>query len=151
MAQNGGLSSIKNQGGLSKVDRLSPYEIIEQDIAKFKLDLDPKKTYAALLQMSQKPNYRIVRANNSILFIDNKGNGTGAGIMFTADGPQTFVKSLIHLNKALQQGGFKQMSFPSTGIAIEPLLKKAKLKYKIEHGKSEKDGKKVDIVTVFEQ
>ena len=147
MAQTqGGLSSIKDKGGLSKVDKLTPYEIIEQDIAKFNLPLDPKKTYAALLQMTQKPNYRIVRANNSILLIDNHGDGTGAGIMFTADGPQTFVKSLVHFNKALQAGGLKQLSFPSSGIAIEPLLKRAKLKYKIYHGKKDNEA----IVTVFE-
>jgi hypothetical protein len=147
-----GLSSIQDKGGLSKVDRLSPYQIIERDIEKFNLDLDPKKAYATLLKMTQQPNYRIVRANDSILLIDNKGDGTGEGIMFTADKPQTFVKSLIHFNKALKIGGFHEMSFTSSGIAIEPLLKKAKLKYKIVHGKMKIGSKSVDgsHITVFE-
>jgi hypothetical protein len=149
---NGGLSSLKDKGGLSQVGRLSPYQIIERDIEKFKLDLDPKQTYAALLKMTQQPNFRIVRANDSILLIDNHGDGTGEGIMFTADGPQAFVKSLIHFNKALKIGGFHQMSFTSSGIAIEPLLKKAKLKYKIAHGKMKVGSKTVeaDHITVFE-
>jgi hypothetical protein len=147
-----GLSSIQDKGGLSKVDRLSPYQIIERDIEKFNLDMDPKKTYAALLKMVQQPNFRMVRANDSLLLIDNKGDGTGEGIMFTADKPQTFVKSLIHFNKALKVGGFHQMSFTSSGIAIEPLLKKAKLKYTIAHGKMKIGSKTVDgsHITVYE-
>ena len=150
--QQGGLDAVQNTGGLSKVDRMDPYQIIAQDIEKFKLDLDPKQTYAALLKMVQEPQYRLVRANDSILLIHNMGNGTGDGMMFTADKPQTFVKSLIHFNKALKIGGFHEMTFTSSGIAIEPLLKKAKLKYKIVHGKMKVGSKTIegDHITVFE-
>ena len=150
--QFGGLDSVKDKGGLSKLGHLTPFQIIEKDIEKFKLDLDPHQTYAALLKMTEQPNFRLLKANDSILLIDNKGDGTGEGIMFTADGPQAFVKSLIHFNKALKVGGFRQMSITSSGIAIEPLLKRAKLKYKIVHGKMKIGSKTVDgdHITVFE-
>jgi hypothetical protein len=150
--QLSGLDAVKDKGGLSKIGRMTPYQIIERDIEKFKLDLDPKKTYAALLKMTQQPNFRIVRANDSILLIDNKGDGTGEGIMFTADSAKTFVKSLIHFNKALQTGGFHEMSFTSSGLNIEPLLKKAKLKYTIAHGKMKVGSKTIDgaHITVYE-
>jgi hypothetical protein len=148
----GGLSSIQNKGGLSQVGRLSPYQIIERDIEKFDLDLDPKKTYAALLQMVEKPNYRMMRANNTLMLIDNHGDGTGDGILFTADKPQTFVKTLIHFNKALKVGGFHKMTFTSSGIAIEPLMKKANLNYDIKPGKLKVGSKIIDgnYITVYE-
>jgi hypothetical protein len=111
--------------------RMSEYEIVANDIKKYKLGIDPKKAYAALIQMSQQPNYRVVRANNSLLFIDNKGNGEAEGIMFSSDKPQAFVASLRQFNKALKTGGFRKMEINSVNTDIEPFLKKAGLNYSI--------------------
>lgn len=110
---------------------MSEYEIVANDIKKYKLGIDPKKAYAALIQMSQQPNYRVVRANNSLLFIDNKGNGEAEGIMFSSDKPQAFVASLRQFNKALKTGGFRKMEINSVNTDIEPFLKKAGLNYSI--------------------
>ena len=150
--QSGGLDAVKDKGGLSKIDRMTPYQIIKQDIEKFNLGLDPDKTYAAILKMVEKPNFRVLRANDSFMVIDNHGDGTGDALMFTADKPQTFVKSLKHFNKALQVGGFHQMTFTSSGIAIEPLMKKAGLKYKAVPVKIKSGDKTLDgqHITVFE-
>ena len=140
------------KGGLSQIKEKSPFEIIEEDIEKFDLKMDPKKAYAALMQMTQKSNYRILRANDSILLIDNHGNGTGEGIMFTADKPQTFVTTLRQFNKALIKSGIKQMSFIASGIAIEPLLKKAKINYEAEPTTMTvgKEKRKALRITVYE-
>lgn len=123
---------ISQKGGLSNVKEKTPFQIVEEDIEKFDLKIDPKRAYAALLEMTKKPNYRVLRANDSLLLIDNHGDGTGEGIMFTADKPQTFVTSLRQLNKALKMSGLKEMSFIASGIAIEPLLKKAKINYQAQ-------------------
>jgi hypothetical protein len=130
-SSTGGLKHVPKDGGFAKADagEMSPYDIIEADIRKFDLDMDPKKTYAAILEMIKQPNYRVMRAHNTLLVLDNEGNGIGKGLIFTADGPQTFVKSLKQLDKALRTSHFKKMSFPSSGMAIEPLLKRAKLNY----------------------
>lgn len=150
--QQGGLDAIQDKGGLKSLGELSPLQIIEKDIEKFKLDLDPYKAYAALLKMTQQPNYRLLRANDSLMLIDNLGNGEGSGIVFTADKPQAFVKSLIHFNKALRIGGFHKMTFTSSGIAIEPLMKKAKLKFDIKPGKIKVGSQIIDgnYITVYE-
>jgi hypothetical protein len=150
--QSSGLDAVKDKGGLSKIDRMTPYQIIKKDIEKFNLGLDPDKTYAAILKMVEKPNFRVLRANDSFMVIDNHGDGTGDALMFTADKPQAFVKSLKHFNKALRVGGFHKMTFTSSGIAIEPLMKKAGLKYEIIPVKI-KSGDKIlngQHITVFE-
>jgi hypothetical protein len=64
--------------------------------------------------------------------MENHGNGTADGLVFTADGPNTFTKTLKQLEKALVASGIRTMTFPSTGMAIESLLKKAKLQYTAE-------------------
>lgn len=150
--QQGGLHAIQDKGGLSTLEHLSPLQIIEKDIEKFKLDLDPYKAYAALLKMTQQPNFRLVRANDTLVLVDNHNDGTGDAMVFTADKPQAFVKTLKHLNKAFRIGGFHEMTFTSTGIAIEPLMKKAGLKYKasdikVKSGDKVLNGKRI---TVFE-
>lgn len=130
-SSDGGLKHVSNEGGLAKanVKEMEAYDIIEEDIRKFKLDMDPEKTYSALAHMVKDPKYRIIRANNTLLFMENKGNGIADGLIFTADGPNTFVKTLMQLEKALVACGFHTMTFPSSGIAIEPLLKRAKINY----------------------
>jgi hypothetical protein len=129
----GGLKHVQNAGGLSssKAPRMSEYEIIEGDIKKYKLKMDPKKAYAGIMQMMQQPNYRTLRSNNSILFIDNNQDGTAQGIMFTADKPHAFVKSLMQFNRGLQAAGVKHFTINSVKTDIEPFLKKARLNYTI--------------------
>jgi hypothetical protein len=132
----GGLKHVPKEGGLSKAGEMLPYDIIEEDIRKFNLDLDAKTVYANILEMVKKPEYRVMRAHNTLLLIENNKDGTGDGLIFTADGPQTFVKSLKQLEKALVISGFHEMTFPSSGIAIEPLLKKAKIDYTAKPSKN---------------
>jgi hypothetical protein len=126
-----GLNHVLQDSGLAKADvkEMEAYDIIEADIRKFKLDMDPEKTYSAIAHMIKDPKYRVIRANNTLLVIENHFDGTAAGRIFTADGPNTFVKTLMQLEKALLASGFKKMTFPSSGIAIESLLKKAKIDY----------------------
>ena len=126
-----GLNHVPQNGGLAKSDvkEMEAYDIIEADIRKFKLDMDPEKTYSAIAHMIKDPKYRVIRANNTLLMIENNGDGSANGRVFTADGPNTFVKTLKQLEKALLACGFRTMTFPSSGIAIESLLKKVFAKY----------------------
>jgi len=125
-------------GGLAHAQskRMSEYDIVANDVKKYKLGMSPQAAYAALIKMSEQPNYRVIRANDSLLFIDNKGDGTAEGIMFSSDKPQAFVASLRQFNKALQTGGFHKMDITSVKTDIEPFLKKAGLNYSITPIKS---------------
>jgi hypothetical protein len=150
--QLGGLNAVQDKGGLSKADRMTPFQIIEHDIEKFNLGLDARHTYATVLEMIKKPEFRVVRANNTIMVIHNQGNGNGDAMMFTADKPQMFVKSLRHFNTGLKIAKYNKVTFTSSGIAIEPLMKKAGLQYKaipvkVKSGDKIIDGKRI---TVFE-
>jgi hypothetical protein len=115
---------------------MSEYDIIAGDIKKYKMNMNPKKAYAAILKMVQQPNYRVLRHNDSLLFIDNHRDGTAEGIMFSADKPQAFVQSLKHFNLGLQKAGLHTLEITSIKTDIEPFLKKAGLNYSITPIKS---------------
>jgi hypothetical protein len=137
-APAGGLSSISKGAG-----RMSEYEIVEGDIKKFKIDMDPKKAYAALIKMTKQPNYRVVRHNDSLLFVDNHQDGTADGIMFTMDKPQAFVQSLMQFNAGLKNAKLHKLTITSDFPHIETFLKKAHLNYTI----SENKGHQTIVVT----
>jgi len=107
----GGLSHAPANSGftVANLKELTPLQIIEADVQKFKLKEDPKRTYAALVELTKKPKYRIIRANNSLLFIENKGKGFANAILFTADTDEDVVKSVQHFMFALKKGGFKKV------------------------------------------
>ena len=119
--------------GGKDLGRMSEYEIVAGDIKKFKIDIDPKKAYAALIKMTKQPNYRVVRHNNSILLIDNHKDGTADGIMFTMDKPQAFVESLMQFNAGLKIAKIHKLTIASNFPHVETFLKKANLKYTITH------------------
>jgi len=133
MAETQPVENSAPEGGLSHVSKneMEPYDIIKEDIEKFNLDLNPDNVYAALLKMTQLPNHRIVRANNTLLIIDNLGNGVADAVIYTADNAPTFVKSLRHLAAGMKAGGFHLVTLPSSGLAIEKLMKRAGLDFKI--------------------
>ena len=94
MAETQPIENSAPKGGLSHVqDQMEPYDIIKEDIEKFNLKLNPDNVYAALLKMTKLPNHRIVRANDTLLVIDNLGNGVADAVVFTADNAPTFIKS----------------------------------------------------------
>ena len=138
ITNNAPLSSVAPMGGLNHADksRMSEYDIVAGDIKKYKLKMDPKKAYAALLKMTQQPNYRVLRHNNSLLFIDNHKDGMAEGIMFSADKPQAFVQSLRYFNNGLKKAGIHQLDISSINKDVEPFLKKANLNYTITPIKS---------------
>ncbi len=130
MAETQPIENSAPKGGLSHVqDQMEPYDIIKEDIEKFNLKLNPDNVYAALLKMTKLPNHRIVRANDTLLVIDNLGNGVADAVVFTADNAPTFIKSLRHLALGMKKGGFHTVTIPSSGIAIEKLIKRAGLKF----------------------
>jgi len=134
-------------GGLEhagkKESRMSEYDIVAGDFKKFKIDIDPKKAYAALHKMTKQPNYRIVRHNDSIMLIDNHKDGTADGIMFTMDKPQAFVQSLKQFNAGLKIAKLHKLTIASDFPHIETFLKQAKLKYTMTN----KDGHSSIVVT----
>ena len=107
----GGLSHVPTNSGLTvaNLKEMTPLQIIEADVKRFKLKEDPKRTYAALIQLTKQSKYRILRANNSLLFVENLGNGESNAVLFTADANQDVKKSVQHFMFALKKGGFTKV------------------------------------------
>ena len=120
------------KGALTKKQELTTMQIVERDAIKYGLKLSPDAIHKTILTISQHPEYRVLRANNSLLLMHRKSQTVADGIMFTADGPQTFVTSLRQFKYALHKAGVREMTFPSSGLAIEPLLKRSGLQYSIK-------------------
>jgi hypothetical protein len=138
--------NIAPQGGPSADQEMQPYDIIKKDIEIFNLKLNPNNVYAAILEMVKQPNHRVVRANNTLLVIDNLGHGIANAVIFTADGFQTFVESIQQLAAGMKAGGFKKVTIPSSGTIIEKLLKRSGLKYKIRNVKENgQNGHKITV------
>lgn len=117
----------------NKVKELDPYEIVERSVAKTGIKTDALRTYAALLEMVKQPNYRILRHNNSLLLIDNKGNNTADVMLFTADNQDRMVDNIKQFLKALEIAGIVKITTVIPNTKFLEVLKKAKVNYKVEN------------------
>ena len=111
---------------------LTPYEIIEKTLQSANSDQDPKRIYAALIQMTKQPNYRILRHNDSLLLIDNHGNGTADCLLYTADNQKTLAKNIAEFAKALKVGMFTKATFVIPNLKFIDVVKKSKVDYKVK-------------------
>jgi hypothetical protein len=111
------------------VKEISPYAIVEKSVSA---PQDPKRIYAALLEMTKQPNYRILRHNNTLLLIDNKGNGIADGMLFPADSQNVIVENLQNFAKALKVGKFKALTMTIPNLKFVEIAKKAQLNYTVK-------------------
>jgi hypothetical protein len=119
-----------NSGKLGK--DMTPYEIIEKTLQAANSQEDPKRIYAALIQMTQQPNYRILRHNNSLLLLENNGNGTADCLLYTADNQKTVAKNIAEFAKALRVGQFKKATFAIPNLKFIDVVKASKVDYKVK-------------------
>jgi hypothetical protein len=110
------------------VKEISPYEIVEKSVSA---PQDPKRIYAALLEITKQPNYRILRHNNTLLLINNKGNGVADGVLFPADSQNVIVENLQNFAKALKVGKFNTLTMTIPNLKFVEVAKKAKLNYTV--------------------
>jgi hypothetical protein len=113
-----------------KAKELSPYRIIETSVGSKQ---DPKVLYAALIKMTQQPNFRILRHNNSLFFFRNDGNGTVDATIFTADPQSKMVENIEQFTQALKLSGIKKITMAIPNLKFVELAKKAKLNYTVEN------------------
>ena len=112
---------------------LTPYEIVEKALPQMQLAQDPKKVYAALLKMVAMPQFRILRSKNSLLFIENKKDGTANGTFFFADPMELRDDIFIDCMKSMKVGKFSKVLFSEKTNEIDVFAKKAKLQAVTQH------------------
>lgn len=126
---------------MTKKDKeLSPYQIIEKSVGS---DQDPKVLYAALIKMTEQPNFRILRHNNSLMLFRNDMNGTVDATIFTADPQSKMVENVEQFTQALKLSGIKKLTMAIPNLKFIELAKKAKLDYTVKNS-----GLNAFIVTV---
>jgi hypothetical protein len=108
---------------------LSPFEIIKTELAHNGSNDDPKKIYAAILKLVEQPKYRVLRHDNSLLLLQNKGNGAAEIYLFTADKPEKLSENFRHFAHALKIAGFKNLEYFTKRRAMIRFLKQAKVKH----------------------
>jgi hypothetical protein len=102
-------------------------EMPTQDIIRTEFEnngtgMDWKQVYANIEQLVQQPNYRILRAGNSLLVVRNDGNGNAYVLMASADRPKDMAKNMKEFLQALQKANFKKVSFDTPRPAIIKLI-----------------------------
>jgi len=89
--------------------RMSEKDIISKNAAG---KTDPEKLYASLVHaVETNPNFRIMRANNTLFAYFNKGNGGAEVTMETADDPRKVVDSIKQFCQAMKKANFKTLQF----------------------------------------
>lgn len=100
------MAQLQKQNAPAKT--MSPQEIVKQ-VAEKEGGMSWKNAYAGLVTAVQSPKFRILRSNNSLFPYSIGGNGMITGHIISADDPQTMVKSLQEIKKALVAAGIKQV------------------------------------------
>ena len=115
----------------SKAERMDPIEILE-----YSADGDKElatRTYNKLTQLvNNDPNFRIMRANNSLFIYNNLKNGSISLALETADSPRVFIDSLKQFRLAMKVAGFKTAIFEIDNPQIIKAAKLAGIDLKIE-------------------
>ena len=108
---------------------LSPFEIIKTELAHNGSKDDPKRTYAAVVKMVEQPKYRVLRHDNSLLLIENKGNASAEIYLFTADKTDKLTEVFKHLLLSLKVAGFKHLEYFTNRRAMIRFLRQTKVKH----------------------
>jgi hypothetical protein len=116
------MGQLQKENAPAKV--MSPAEIVKQ-VAEKEGGMSWKNAYAGLVTAVKSPKFRILRSNNSLFPYSINGNGVITGHIISADDPQTMVKSLQEIKKALTVVGFKQLKSSTNKTEILNAYKQA--------------------------
>ena len=117
----------KEQGASS---RMSVQDIVRTEIENNGSNANWEDVYKRVYALIQAPQYRILRANNSLFLIYNAGQGNASVYMFNADKVQDMPKSIMEFFNAMKKANFKKVGFNTVRPAVLRLLKSAGINFK---------------------
>jgi len=106
---------------------MTPYEIVQRGCKMMGHGMDPTEYYFRLVEACKKPECRVLRANNTLLFIVNNKDGTADGMFFMGDSLHKLIDSFKQFEKAMKVGGFKKVRFGVNRFALIKLAEEAGL------------------------
>jgi len=111
--------------------RMEPIQILEKSLQGSRQD--PARVHAAMSKLVKTdPNFRVMRAGNTLFSYYNKGNGVADVAMDTADTPRELVKSIKEFVKAMKTAKFKQGRFSMSNPQMEKILKMIGVQYQLQ-------------------
>lgn len=103
--------------------KMSPVDILSKSAAGKE---DPHQLHMELTQLvNNDPNFRIMRANNSLFVYRNQGNGMAKVMLETADDPRKMVDSFKQFGQAMKKANFKTLKFDISNPDIVRVIKMA--------------------------
>jgi len=97
------MSQVQKERGEPK--RMEVLDILEKSSQG---QIEPQKFYDALSYAVQNdPNFRVMRANNSLFIIYNIGQGVAEAMMETADKREVLADSVKQFFESMRKAGFK--------------------------------------------
>jgi hypothetical protein len=110
--------------------RMEPIQILEKSLQGSRQD--PVRVHNAMAKLVKTdPNFRVMRAGNTLFSYYNNGNGVADVAMDTADTPRELVKSIKEFVKAMKTAKFKQGRFSMSNPQIEKVLKMIGVQYQL--------------------
>jgi len=97
--------------------RMTPQEIVKNSDWVKKYGWDWKRLYATLYKAQENSNeFRLLRENNTIFFIQIISPGVANVDVFNADPDKIFKNNIIVGINALKNAGYKQLTFTSQNV-----------------------------------
>jgi hypothetical protein len=125
------LDQVKKQRG--KAERLTTEEILQKSSQES--GQNPLQLQAALANLVETdPQFRIMRANNTLFMYYNVGNGVVEMLMETADTPRDLIDSVKDYKAAMKAAGYKQGRFDVDNPQMIKVLQMANVKYTLQPG-----------------
>jgi hypothetical protein len=110
--------------------RMEPIQILEKSLQSSRQD--PTRVHNAMAKLVKTdPNFRVMRAGNTLFSYYNKGNGVADVAMDTADTPRELVRSIKEFVKAMKTAKFRQGRFSMSNPQIEKVLKMIGVQYQL--------------------
>jgi hypothetical protein len=113
---------------------------------------NPIAVYDTLANLvNTNPNFRVMRANNSLFVYNNNRDGSVDVSMETADTPRNLVDSIREFCLAIKASGFRQIRFPVGNPQILKAIKMAGFEAKTQStGGFMEDGKTPAMMATVE-
>lgn len=122
------MSQVKKERG--PTERKSVQDIIKTEIENNGSNANWENVYKRVFALTQTPDYRILRANNSLFLIHNEKNGKASVYMFNADNVKEMPESISEFARAMKKANFNTVTFNTVRPAILRLLKSAGINFK---------------------
>jgi hypothetical protein len=108
---------------------LSTQQIVYAGLKKEGMKAKPKDFHAAICNLLKQPNFRVLRADDSLLVINNQSNGVAEGIFLIADPKSKYLKTFNEFMVALKVSKFNKLKFKTKDKDLLEMVKKSKLQF----------------------